>query len=358
MPATQHEIAKHLGISRGTLYRVLSNSPLVNAATRERVLNEVKRLNYAPNAIARGLKMRCTHTVGVVGPAALKLSNIDKLNALHFAARERGYTMVLGYSDGSADEDARCIRELQSRMVDGFIAFGRGLPLSTPHYQALIDSGKHLVTLYPLPGLEVDCVFVHTREAYRNLTTHLIKLGHRDIALLIDASASQYTLNREEGFRETMTEAGLKPREDWIVRVTPDGISTPGDERREKSLWKISSYQYGFWGTSLLLARRERPTAIVCYSDEFAIGALRAADVAGIEVPRELSIVGYDDQEPARFAHVPLTTMRQPDKELGEKAIDLLLDRIEGKLPSGPVTIPLAAKLVVRESCGPPLSRA
>jgi DNA-binding LacI/PurR family transcriptional regulator len=352
MSLTQHELVNQLGISRGTLHRILTGSKLVKESTRERVLRELERMNYVPNAIARGLKTRRTNTIGIVGPAAIKLANIDKLNALHVAARKQGFSLVLGYSDGSSEEDANCIRDLRSRMVDGLIAMGRGLPQSIPILQKVIDDDVPLVTLYPIPGLKTDCVYIDTQRAFRELTQHLIKLGHSKIGLLLDASTSQYTVNRERGFREGMAQSGLKIREDWIVHVSADGSTSPGGEDAEKQLWKISDYQLGFWGTSLLLAKRERPTGLVCYSDEFAIGALRAADLAGVPVPSELALVGYDDKEPSRFARVPLTTMHQPDDVLGETAIDLLINRIEGNAPACPTEYPLEAKLVIRESCG------
>jgi DNA-binding LacI/PurR family transcriptional regulator len=358
MPLTQHEIVEQLGISRGTLHRILNGSPLVKASTRERILKELDRLNYVPNAIARGLKTQRTNTIGIIGPAALKQANIDKLNAVHLAARELGYTVMLGYSDGSAEQDAMCIRELQSRMVDGFIAMGRGLPESVPHYQGVIKAGVPLVTLYPIEGLEADCVYVDTRKAYADLTRHLISLGHERIGLLLDPVPSQFSLNREYGFRDAMKAAGLEIRPEWIIYVAPDG--TPGSRGNVTSSahWQISDYQYGFWGASLMLAKRQQPTAVVCFSDEFAIGALRAADVAGVRIPEDLAIVGYDDKEPARFARVPLTTMHQPDEQIGKEAISLLLDRINGKIEDpAPVVRPLSATLVVRDSCGSKLPR-
>jgi DNA-binding LacI/PurR family transcriptional regulator len=101
-----------------------------------------------------------------------------------------------------------------------------------------------------------------------------------------------------------------------------------------------------------MLAKRRRPTALVCFSDEFAIGALRAADLAGVRVPEDLALVGYDDKDCARFARVPLTTMHQPDEMIGKEAVTLLIDRISGKLPDKPIVRTLEARLVIRESCG------
>jgi DNA-binding LacI/PurR family transcriptional regulator len=352
MSLTQHQLVKQLGISRGTLHRILYNSPLVKAKTRERVLNELKKMNYTPNVIAQGLKTRRTRTIGVIGPATLKISNFAKINALHLAARQRGYSVIIGYSDGSAEKDAECIRDLRSRMVDGFVALGRGLEESIPLYQSIMDNGIPLVTLYPVDKFKADCVYVNTRLAFRQLTEHLIGLGHKKIGLLLEASASRYSANREAGFRDAMQAAKLPVNEEWVVHISPDG--TPGGQHTTLGhrLPDTSDYQMGFWGSSLLLAKRERPTALVCFSDEYAIGALRACDLAGVSVPDELSITGYDDNESAKFARIPLTTMHQPNEKVGMEAISLLIERIEHHQKKTPlVSRPLSASLVVRESC-------
>lgn len=353
MPLTQHEVVSRLGISRGTLHRVLTNSPLVKRTTKDRVLAELAKLDYTPNFIARGLKTRKTNTIGIIGPAALKISNIEKVNSLFLAAREQGYSVIFGYTNGSAEEDAQCIRELRARMVDGFVTLGRGLAESVPHYNSLVESKTPLVTLYPMPGLAADCVHVDTRQAFQKLTEHLIGLGHSSIGLLLEGSSSQYSINRELGYRDAMEKAAISINEDWIIRVTPDGGSATREQPVDSALWTISDYQAGFLGTSLILSRKDRPTALVCFSDEFAIGALRAADLAKVSVPKDLALVGYDDNEPAKFARVPLTTMHQPDAQLGREAMALLMDRINGTRVSPSLIVrPLQTELVIRDSCG------
>lgn len=352
MTYTQHQIVKRLGISRATLHRVLSDSPKVKPATRDRVLKELQELNYVPNAIAQSLKTSKTKTLGIMGPATANASQIDKLSSLYVAARELGYSIIFAYSDGSPEADANSIRELQSRMVDGIIAFDRGLHANTQLYKSLIDGGKPLVTLYPTPGVETDCIYVDTRDAFSRLTKHLIDLGHKEIGLLITASQSKYIVNRELGFRDAMKKAKLPVNDNWIIYASPDGMNTINSDDEEAAAWKISDYQYGFWGASLLFAKRSRPTALVCYTDEAAIGALRAAHMADISIPDELALVGYNDKEDAKFARIPLTTMHQPDELIGKKVLQTLVKRINGELPESPVIEALSAKLIVRESCG------
>lgn len=343
MALTQHQLVKHLGISRGTLHRVLTNSPLVKSSTKERILRELESLNYTPNAVARGLKTRRTQTIGIIGPSAIKMANIKKINALYKAAIDKGYHIILGYSDGSPQADENCIRDLSSRMVDGMIVLGRGMADNIPQYRSIIESGVPFLSLYPIPGLKSDCVYVDTRKAYCDLTLYLANLGHRDIALLLDGSFSQYTRNREAGFRQGMKKAGLSVREDWVVRGLAGATAKDAE---------ISDYELGFRVAEKVLTASPRPTAIVCFSDEFAIGALRAAEMLGINVPAQLALVGYDDNEAAPYAGVPLTTMHQPVESLAAKAINLMVDRIEGRGPDNHVKQAIEATLVIRQSCG------
>lgn len=355
---TQHEVARKLGVSRGTLHRVLTGSPLVGAETCERIRRGLEELHYTPNTIARALKTKRTMTIGVAGPGASKLANLDKLYEVHQAAAEAGYTVIVGYSNGSVEEDERCIRELRARMVDGLIVFSRGLRGGGLPLRAARAAGQPVVALYPLPGVSVDCVYVDTRSAFAESTRHLIELGHRDIGLLTDCSESEYTKNRERGFRDAMRSAGVPVRPEWVVRARPEdgaGDDVPISERR---LWQCSDFDLGYRAALQTFRSPRRPTALVCYSDEFAIGALRAADQSGIRIPQDISLVGYNDSDAARYARVPLTTMHQPNHELGRAAVALLLRRMEKGLPSKPpVAQVVPAVLVVRESSAPPPRR-
>lgn len=345
MQLTQHQLVRKLGVSRGTLHRVLTNSPLVKTATRDRVLKQLESLDYTPNVIARGLKTKRTMTIGIIGPSTIRTANIEKINALYIAARNRGYHIQLGYSDGSPQADELCIRDLRSRMVDGMVVLGRGMTDNIPQYKTLLKANVPFVTLYPIPGLKADCVYIDTKKAFSELVTHLAGLGHRDIAVLLDASVSQYSRNREAGFRSGMRRAGIPVRNDWVIR----GIEESGEQvqAREKT-----DYELGFQVASRLFASAHIPTAVVCFSDEFAIGTLKAAALAGLDVPSRLAIVGYDDNIAAAYARVPLTTMRQPVELLASRAIDLLIDRIDNNASPSPSRIALPATLVIRESCG------
>ncbi|GHC02827.1 LacI family transcriptional regulator [Cerasicoccus arenae] len=338
---TQHELVRRLGVSRGTLHRVLTDSPLVKEATREKVLSELKKLNYTPNALARALKTRKTQTIGILGPSEIKAANINKLNEIYVAARAKGYRIELGYSDGSPEADEACIRELKARMVDGIIALGRGMVDNIPQYQSIIESGTPFISLYPIPGLNADCVYVDTQKAFMELVLHLTHNGHREMGILLDSSVSQYTKNRELGFRAGIEQAGLTLCESFIVRAR----ST--EENAERS-----DYQLGYELAERAFKMNPRPTALVCFSDELAIGVLRAAEQNGVSVPSQIAIVGYDDFEGAKFARVPLTTMHQPNEVLAQEAVDLMIRRIEQSGPKTSVSIAIPASIVVRESCG------
>jgi DNA-binding LacI/PurR family transcriptional regulator len=136
-------------------------------------------------------------------------------------------------------------RELSGRMVDGFIVLSRGLTQSIPHYKRLLEAGVPFVSLYPMPGLNADCAYVDTRRAFFELTKHLIDYGHRKIGLMLDASTTLYTENRETGFRNAMKKAGVRVNEDWVVRVTPDGAPVAADERSQKNFGRSRTISLG-----------------------------------------------------------------------------------------------------------------
>jgi DNA-binding LacI/PurR family transcriptional regulator len=349
---TQKDVVEKLNISRVTLSRVLNNSPLVKSSTRERVLEELKALNYEPNILAQGLKNKSTKTIGLVGPASIRISNIGKLNAIYEATQKQGYSIAMGYSNGTAEEDRDCIRKLRARMVDGLIVMGRGLKETIPIYQEVINRGIPMVSLFPLAGLAMDCVYVDTQDAYKRLTQYLISLGHEKIGLLINDSHSEFTLHREKGFRAAIKEADLALNENWIVYARPENATGKHDESSEIRLWGNADYAIGYIAMKKLLSRKNLPTASLCLSDEAAVGALKAADELGCRVPEDMALVGYNDDDLAPYARIPLTTMRQPHDLIGEGAVSLLIDRIENKLKKSAVIKPIPTSLVVRESCG------
>lgn len=354
MNLKQQEIADRLGISRGTLHRVLVGSPLVNKKTRARVEEELKSLNYIPNRAARSLKVGRSLTLGILGPARIRMANNIKLDGIYRTAEERGYSVIISYSDGSRDSDERGIKHLLSHMVDGIIVMGRGLCQPSDHFKAYQDTGKPIVSIYPVHDFECDCVYLDTAAAFERMTRYFIELGHKRIGLAVFMPrTSRFVQTRERGYVKALEKAGIPFDPGYLIYASPSimgGEEVPYVESLETA---DMDYAAGFWATREIMRRRPMPTALVCASDDTAIGALRAAHIAGLRVPEDLAIIGYDNSTIARYTSPPLTTVEQPNYRMGQRAVELLLDRIEGRNTSEAyVREKIAFRLVVRESCG------
>ncbi len=354
MNLKQQEIADRLGISRGTLHRVLVGSPLVNKKTRERVEEELKSLNYIPNRAARSLKVGRSMTLGILGPARIRMSNSLKLDGVYHTAEERGYSVIISYSDGSRESDERGIKHLLSHMVDGIIVMGRGLCQPSDHFKAYQDAGKPIVSIYPIHDVECDCVFLDTAAAFERMTRYFIEFGHKRIGLAVFMPrTSRFVLTREQGYVRALEKAGIPFDPGYLIYASPSimgGEEVPYIESLEAA---DMDYAAGFWATREIMRRRPRPTALVCASDDTAIGALRAANLAGLRVPEDLALIGYDNSTISRYTSPPLTTVEQPNYRMGQRAVEILLDRIEGRNTSEKcINEKIPFRLVVRESCG------
>ncbi|UYG17742.1 LacI family DNA-binding transcriptional regulator [Brachybacterium huguangmaarense] len=345
---TSSDVAARAGVSRATVSMVLNDrvEGTVASATRDRVLAAAAELGYARSAIALSLRDRRTRTIGLItdriatSPWAGPMTRAASQEAA--AHGQMVIEVDLSLREASL---ADAMRLLAERQVDGLVyaTMGRArirLPAST--------FGLPLVLLdceeYTAAGADASAddrdrtpvpAFVPADlEGARRATRHLIGLGHERIAMLSGGDRQPATLEREQGYRTAMTEAGLAPR------LVPAG-------------WQMDD---GFRAASRLLAHGQAPTALFCIRDRVAAGALHAAALAGVDVPGRLSVVGFDDEDFFAAALTPpLTTIALPHEEMGRAAVRALLDLIEGgeeraAVPSAPVVVPCA--LVERATTG------
>lgn len=332
MTATIRDIAKAAGVSVATVSKVLNDYTTVSRATRERVLALVAEMQFRPNEAARSLVGRRSMTIGILLTAGL--SNpffVHLLGGIDEALKERGYDLIY-LAQLSAHPEYNFVQHCRSRNVEGVLAFG--FQLGELDADKLVASG--IPTLFidlNLEGKRAGYISSDNKEAIEGTVRYLYELGHRRIAYFAGLPGSYVGERRLAGYHAAMTAAGLSVRPDDIVA---------GDFTQEA----------GYRGMHRLLALSERPTAIVCSSDKCAIGALQAAREAGVAVPDELSIVGFDDIDEARVVHPPLTTVRQDMPLLGRRAIELL-DRLitEPDSPAPAVIVP--TELIVRATTGP-----
>jgi len=328
---TLKDLAKHLGLTKGTVSAVLNNSPYAKAIpqhTKDRIFAAAQELNYHPNYFARTLRKKRTYTVGVlcaeIGDAygSVVISGIEKVLS------ERKYFFVTVVHHHNTDLMRQYSDILKIRGSEGFITIDTTLA-SAPPLPTIAISGHR--ELEGVTNITLD----HTRAA-EAVFDHLTQLGHKEIGFIKGQPASIDSGVRWEGLVEVAQQRSIQLRPELIIQL-------PGDD---------PSPQTGYETAKELLSRNVAFTALVCYNDISAVGAIRAVKETGLRVPEDISVVGFDDIREAAY-HLPsLTTVRQPMRKMGAMAAETLIERIEERNgDAGGILI--EPELVVRESTGP-----
>jgi DNA-binding LacI/PurR family transcriptional regulator len=328
------DVAAHAGVGAGTVSRVLNDSPRVSERTRARVLAAIELLEYRPNPLARGLSRGRCQTLGVVVPFFTHASAVERLRGVVAALDGSRYDLVLFNVESPVHRDEHFATLTRRDRADGLLVMS--LPPPAGSLARLADSGVPIVLL-DSRGAGVPMVVTDDVEGGRVATRHLVDLGHERIAFIGDEPGNPLGFTssgaRERGYVETMAEVGLKVR--------------PGDIRHGPHVRTVAREL-----ANQLLAGDDRPTAVFAASDTQALGVLEAARAAGLQVPHDLSVVGFDDIEVSSYAG--LTTVRQPLFESGRRATELLLDSLAAEEPFGEAEVRLDLTLVVRSTTAPP----
>lgn len=315
--ATALDVARRAGVSRSAVSLVLNGRAdgNVTAERQERVLRAAAELNYTPNSVAVSLRNQQTSTIGIITDDIVTSPFAGRLiSGASRTALARGYMVLVVDTEHDTARDGAAAQQLVHRQVDGIMyATGSLREITAPPAMLTLpailanctDAGSRLQSV--IPG-EID--------GGRAAARLLLDLGHRRITLLTGTLSSPAAPQREQGYREAMEEAGLG-REQQHVHLTG---------------WDIDE---GYRAASSVLGGRDRPTAVICSNDRVATGVLLYAAAAGLRVPEDLSVVGYDDQQNLAANLVPaLTTVALPHAEIGAAAMSLLLDAVEGKAPA------------------------
>ena len=338
---TSHDVARLAAVSRTTVSYVLNNSDsgiAISEATRQRVLDAARDLGYHPNAAARSLRRQ---RAGVVGLVTYDTSNRMGSNAFLWLVMD-GVLSELGQADTkliveAADGDRAdpCVSLVREGHVDGLIVTG-ARPENT-ELRVLHADGTPIVLWGRLSGSDLPYVDIDNVAAARSAVEHLLDLGHARIGCITNAPPVTDTAaaDRLEGCRLALESRGIRFDESLVRHGNFD----------ERS---------GLEAMGSLLDRAERPTAVFVASDEVALGALKAARKAGVAVPDNLSIVGFDDLPIAPFVEPALTTIRVPAREIGSVAARALMNAISNSTSLGEPEQVLATELIVRDSSGPP----
>lgn len=322
------EVARLAGVSVATVSRTLKTPHVVSSATRDKVLAAVERAGYRPNLMAVQFRSRRSGNLVVLVPKIANTFFARVISGIQEAAQRRGYGILLCNTHGDETVERQYARLVSTRQADGVIQLRAFDPF---------DAGTSAATTLPmvnacevLDAPRCPTVSLDNRAAARAMTEHLIELGHRRIAMLEGPRRSPLSRDRRQGYYDALAEAGI-PRDETL--------RYPGD----------FSPRSGYAAAEALLERHDRPTAIFCESDEMAIGAMQCLKRAGIAVPGDISVAGFDDIEFARYCDPPLTTIAQPAEAFGQVAVEMLVAVIEGeRLGSPHRTLPF--RLVARAS--------
>lgn len=341
MPATIKSIAKITGVSHSTVSRALRGSNLVAEETSLLIKKVASEQGYLPSAAARSLKTNRTHALGVILSSIADPFFADILFGIEEYAQQHSYSLLIAASQHDPIKEQRIVQAMVEQRTDGLIICSSSF--SQNQVSELLSRGFPVVMVNQQAAENYNFSIYHDDiDGSKQVTRHLISLGHKRIAYVGNANSGCTTKDRATGFTTEMESYGLNVPDEYIVDV------------------KGSNPDLGKDALSKLMSLKAPPSAIFCFNDMLAIGVLKGCKERGIEVPHHLSVVGFDNIAYSAFTSPSLTTFDQPKREIGREAARLLLDL----LSSGQKGLPqiqqvkiLKGKLLVRESSSSPLEK-
>lgn len=332
---TIYDIAKKANVSAMTVSKVINRTGRISTATRERVQQVIDEMGYIPNSNARSLVLQRTHMVSLLITDITNPFYTTLARGAEDAAHLRGYRVLFGNSDEDYRKEKEYVEAILSTRVDG-VLFAPAGDRSLPHLQQLQARNIPFVFLdRTVPGITSDVIAGDSREGAIELIRYLIQLGHEHIALVNGSSEVSTARLREDGYIEGLQEAGITPDPSLILRTSYRDFSD--DEGLER-----------------LFSRSRQPTAILAANNMLAIGVIRLLRKRGIRVPEDISVVCFDDLDLASASDPFLTVIAQPAYEFGYQGMNMLIDRIEGKLSSEAENMILTSELRIRTSASVP----
>lgn len=338
MSITIKDIAQRVGVSHSTVSRALRDNSLVSEETRKLIRKTALELSYLPSTAARSLKTNRSQALGVI------LSNIDDpyfseiLQGIEEIAQRNSYSLFISASQHDPEREQTIGKVMRQHRVDGVII------CST----MFSSEQNHQFSKYGIPIVVVNnqsaedyrySIYHDDIDGSRQITRHLLNLGHRKIAYLGNSDSGRTTQERLAGFCQEMQFAGLPIPSDYMYEI-------PG-----------SQPEHGISALNHFLNLPDRPTALVCFNDMLAIGILKGLVQRGIQVPSEFSVAGFDNIVFSNYTNPPLTTFDQPKRFIGQKAAELLFGLLDAtsntSVPERTVHV-LKGELLVRESTAPP----
>ena len=329
---TLKEIAEQLNLSPSTVSAILNNKPncFASKKTKRKVIETAMKLGYRPNFVAKSLRKQKTYTIGFIAPllsTGITLSDIEILETLCW---EKGYQLLIGYSKTNPEREEKILEEFYYRRVDGIILIPTGLKSENKVLKNLVEVEFPIVTITKAEGVNTSFVSTDYQKGGYIATEYLIKMGHRRIGFF-GAPLDFYSVReRFYGYKKALNDYGIKIKEDRIFILQED---------------KNFDIAYGV-GKEII---KQGLDGIFAGNDTLALILIKVAMDNELKIPDDISIVGFDDSEIAKFSPVPLTTVRQPVEKITRSAFNILLNMIEGKKKKRR-KIMVEPELIIRDS--------
>ena len=330
MNTTIKDVAKLAEVHPSTVSRVINDDSRISEKTKNKVLLIIKKLGYTPNAIARGLKIKRTYTLGMLIPDITNPFFAEIARGVEDAANKNNFNVILCNTDDKLKKERTYLEILKGKRVDGLI-------LGTAHVkdksilELEMKKFPYILISRNIEGLDKNCIIVDDVEGGMMATEYLIKLGHRRIAHITGPLKTRSALNRLKGYKLALKKYNIEYM----------------DELVEEGDFRIKG---GYQAMKKFLKLLEPPRAIFAANDLLALGAMQAIQKKNFHIPEDFSVIGFNDIELASFVYPALTTIRQPMLEMGELAVKMLLRIIEeGEFNQRKIV--LKPKLIIRESC-------
>lgn len=332
---TIYDIAKEAQVSIATVSRILTGSAPVNADTKKRVESVMQKYNFRPNKLARNLSNQRSMMIGVILPDITNPFFSTVFAEIQRHAMAHDYSLLLFNAMNNIQLESEGLAYLSRHQVDGLIFMGGRvdeIALPTQYHDELMVFAAKVPTVIVNGGLQselISAVYTDEKDGITQVVRHLAELGHHHIGILGGSAHISVTHNRQEALREALHHLGLPVRDEWFIN---EGFSI----------------ESGVKALDLLLALPEKPSAVIAINDLVALGILKATRHHHIDVPGQLSLVGFDNVYLAEVSMPELTTVSHDYSALGQTIIETIIQRMNGEAVSHAVTIPM--QLVVRSS--------
>ena len=323
------DVARLAGVSVATVSRALSNPEKVSDESLEKVHKAISQVGYRPNMLARNFRSARAYAVVVLVPDIANPFYSLFIRALEDRAQQKGYAVLLGDTRGTPEREMEYIRRVETRLADGIVQLRPSSEKSQNNIPPDIPCVNACGCEYTTgPAIRID-----NRAAAKTMVNYLISLGHKRIGVISGLKDNPHAIDRLEGYKEALADAGLPFEKDLVAE---------GDF----TMWSGLNAAFQFCNMKV------RPTAVFSMNDEMAIGAMQTLKNQGIRIPEDMSVTGFDDIAYAKYSDPSLTTISQPAEEMGKMAMDMLLKVIEGE-PLSQRECVLPTEFIIRKSTGP-----